>query len=65
MGARHRARADSIQIIRVEAIEASKCRRPHVKQFHQSKIKFPLPQRFGRNFHSPRFTTRRPKARLL
>lgn len=33
MGARHRARAHSIQIIRVEEIPASKCRRPHIKQF--------------------------------
>jgi len=65
MGARHRARADSIQIIRVEAIDANKCRRPHMKQFHDSKIRFPLPVRFDRKFHSPRFTSRRPKARLL
>lgn len=65
MGARHRARADTIQIIRVEAIPASKCRRPHVKQFHDSKIKFPLPVRFDRQWHKPRFTTRAPKARLL
>lgn len=36
MGARHSARASSIQIIRVEEIPANKCRRPHVKQFHVS-----------------------------
>lgn len=42
MGARHRARAHSIQIIRCEAIDAAKCRRPLVKQMHDSKIKFPL-----------------------
>ena len=65
MGARHRARADSIQIIRVEEVEASKCRRPHIKQFHDSKIKFPLPVRVQRNFHKSRFTTRVPSARLL
>lgn len=34
MGARHRARASSIQIMRVETVEASKCRRANVKQFH-------------------------------
>merc|ERR1711933_483025 len=45
MGARHRARAHSIQIIRVEPVEASKTRRPLVKQMHDSKIKFPLPSR--------------------
>merc|ERR1711950_105015 len=38
MGARHRARAHSIQIIRVEPVEASKTRRPLVKQMHDSKI---------------------------
>ena len=31
MGARHRARAHSIQIMKVEQIAASKCRRPAVK----------------------------------
>merc|ERR1711874_661724 len=47
MGARHRARAHSIQIIRCEAIAASKCRRPLVTQMHDSKIKFPLPRRIN------------------
>lgn len=65
MGARHRARADSIQIIRVEEIASSKCRRPHIKQFHDSKIAFPLPIRTQKNFHANRFTTRVPRARLL
>uniref|UniRef100_A0A6M2CRN3 60S ribosomal protein L18a n=1 Tax=Rhipicephalus microplus TaxID=6941 RepID=A0A6M2CRN3_RHIMP len=64
MGARHSARASSIQIIRVEEIPANKCRRPHVKQFHDSKIKFPLPSRINRNFHAPRFTTVRPQAKF-
>ncbi|KAH9425053.1 ribosomal protein L18A [Dermatophagoides pteronyssinus] len=65
MGARHRARADSIQIIKVEEIPANQCRRPHMKQFHDSKLKFPLPNRVSRNFHKSRFTTRVPRARLL
>ena len=34
MGARHRARASAIQIIKVEVVPANKCRRPNVKQFH-------------------------------
>uniref|UniRef100_A0A2K5WLI1 Large ribosomal subunit protein eL20 n=1 Tax=Macaca fascicularis TaxID=9541 RepID=A0A2K5WLI1_MACFA len=55
-----RARAHSIQIMKVEEIAASKCRRPVVKQFHNSKIKFPLPQRVLRRQHKPRFTTKRP-----
>ena len=38
MAARHRARASSIHIIKVECIPASKCRRPHVKQFHVSHV---------------------------
>lgn len=38
MAARHRARASSIHIIKVECIAADKCRRPHVKQFHVSLI---------------------------
>ncbi|CAD5110892.1 DgyrCDS256 [Dimorphilus gyrociliatus] len=60
MGARHRARASSIQIMRVEIVPSSKCRRPHIKQFHDSKIKFPLPHRICKNLHKPRFSTRRP-----
>lgn len=38
MGARHRARAHSIHIIRVEEIAASKCRRPNTLQFHVSYL---------------------------
>ena len=45
MGARHRARAHAIQIIRCEVVAAGKCRRLHVTQMHDSKIKFPLPKR--------------------
>uniref|UniRef100_A0A8C0TP16 60S ribosomal protein L18a n=1 Tax=Canis lupus familiaris TaxID=9615 RepID=A0A8C0TP16_CANLF len=56
----HRARAHSIQIMKVEEIAASKCRRPAVKQFHDSKIKFPLPHRVLHRQHKPRFTTKRP-----
>ena len=46
MGARHRARAHAIQIIRCEVVAAGKCRRPLVTQMHDSKIKFPLPCRY-------------------
>ena len=34
MAARHRARAHSIQIIKVQEISPSQCRRPHTQQFH-------------------------------
>ena len=61
MGAKHRARAHSIQIMRVESIAAAKCRRVNVQQFHNSKLKFPLPHRVKMPLHRPRFTTRRPK----
>ncbi|XP_039400749.1 60S ribosomal protein L18a-like [Mauremys reevesii] len=60
MGARHRACSHSIQIMKVEAIAASKCRRPAVKQCHVSKIKFSLPHRVLRRQHKPCFTTKRP-----
>uniref|UniRef100_A0A4X2JSD3 60S ribosomal protein L18a n=1 Tax=Vombatus ursinus TaxID=29139 RepID=A0A4X2JSD3_VOMUR len=60
MGACHRARAHSIQIMKVEEIPASKCHRPAVKQFHISKIKFSLPHRALHHQHKLRFTTKRP-----
>ncbi|BFZ10411.1 hypothetical protein BsWGS_13450 [Bradybaena similaris] len=60
MGARHRARAHSIHIIRVEEIAASKCRRPNTLQFHDAKIKFPLTHRVHRKLHAPRFAASRP-----
>ncbi|KAG4072713.1 hypothetical protein HA402_001825 [Bradysia odoriphaga] len=65
MGARHRARAHSIQIIKVEAIAASKCRRPHVKQFHDSKIRFPLVQRVHHKGSRALFSFRKPKTYFL
>ena len=36
MGARHRARAHSIQIMRIEVIPNEKTRRANIKQFHVS-----------------------------
>ena len=64
MGARHRARAHSIQIIRVEPVEASKTRRPLVKQMHDSKIKFPLPSRIQKSKGSL-FKANRPNTYFL
>ncbi|RZC35342.1 Ribosomal L18ae domain containing protein [Asbolus verrucosus] len=37
MGAPHRARAHSIQIIKVEEVKAVNTRRPQVKQFHDAR----------------------------
>ncbi|XP_059490757.1 large ribosomal subunit protein eL20 [Neocloeon triangulifer] len=65
MGARHRARAHSIQIIKVEQVKASATRRPQVKQFHDSKIKFPLPKRVGQKTTLPRFSIKRPRTYFL
>jgi large subunit ribosomal protein L18Ae len=44
--------------MKVEEIASGKCRQPAVKQFHDFKIKFPLPHRTSQ--HKPRFTTKRP-----
>ena len=57
---RHRARAHSIQIMKVEEIAAGKRRRPAVKQLHESIIKVPAPHCVLRRQHKPRFTTKRP-----
>merc|ERR1712026_292088 len=45
MAARHRARASSIQILKVETVPSSKLRRPHTKQLINSKLRFPLTHR--------------------
>uniref|UniRef100_A0A183DSZ7 60S ribosomal protein L18a n=1 Tax=Gongylonema pulchrum TaxID=637853 RepID=A0A183DSZ7_9BILA len=61
MGARHRAQAHRIQIIKVQVIKASSCKRPAIKQFHNSKISFPLPHRITKRKNVALFTTRRPQ----
>merc|ERR1712029_62547 len=63
MGARHRARAHSIQIIRVEPV-AAETRRSLVKQMHDSKIKFPLPSRVQKSKGSM-FKAKRPNTYFL
>uniref|UniRef100_A0A2K5XUD0 Large ribosomal subunit protein eL20 n=1 Tax=Mandrillus leucophaeus TaxID=9568 RepID=A0A2K5XUD0_MANLE len=60
MGARHGAQVHSIQVMKVREIAASKCRWSAIKQFHDSKIKFPLPHRVLRRQHKSRFITKRP-----
>lgn len=42
MGARHRARAHAIQIMKVQVIAANKCRRAAIKQFHVSVLSSPV-----------------------
>jgi len=60
MGARHRARADSIQILKAQQIAAKDCKRAHVTQFHNAKLRFPLTHRVTKRRNLPQFTTRRP-----
>uniref|UniRef100_H2YC81 60S ribosomal protein L18a n=1 Tax=Ciona savignyi TaxID=51511 RepID=H2YC81_CIOSA len=62
MGARHRARPGSIQIMRVEEVAANKCKRKHVQQFHDSKIKFPMRRTVlsKKRQNAPRFTANKP-----
>uniref|UniRef100_A0A0K0E8P3 60S ribosomal protein L18a n=1 Tax=Strongyloides stercoralis TaxID=6248 RepID=A0A0K0E8P3_STRER len=60
MGSRHRAQADRIQIIKVSVIKNSDCKRDHITQFHDSKIKFPLTHRVTKRKGVARYTTRRP-----
>jgi large subunit ribosomal protein L18Ae len=61
MGARHRAQADRIQIIKVQRINASDTKRAPIKQFHDAKINFPLPHRVTKRVGVPTFTTRRTR----
>jgi len=42
MASRHRVRFPCIQIIKTATIPANLCKRESTKQFHNSKIKFPL-----------------------
>lgn len=64
MAARHRARATSIQILKVETVPSSKCRRPQVKQMHNSKLRFPLPHRVMRSQFRTLFQANRPHTYL-
>ncbi|KAK6946575.1 Ribosomal protein 50S-L18Ae/60S-L20/60S-L18A [Dillenia turbinata] len=42
MASRHRVRFPCIQIIQTATVPAKQCKRESTKQFHNSKIKFPL-----------------------
>ena len=64
MGARHRARAHAIQIIKVEPVAAKDCRRPLIKQMHDSKIRFPLPSKVQKSEGSM-FKANRPNTYFL
>merc|ERR1711942_37867 len=64
MGARHRARAHSIQVLRVEPVAAKDCKRPLIKQMHDNNIKFPLPGRVQKSTGST-FKANRPNTFFL
>merc|ERR1712098_24240 len=64
MGARHRARAHSIQILKVNPVAAKDTRRPIVKQMHDNNIKFPLPSRVQKSTGSL-FKANRPNTYFL
>jgi large subunit ribosomal protein L18Ae len=48
MAGRSRAKAVAIQILKTAALKPSECKRPTVKQFHSSKIRFPLPHKIAK-----------------
>ena len=48
MASRHRVRAPCLQIIKTATVPAALTKRINVKQFHDSKIKFPLTRRIAR-----------------
>merc|ERR1719160_7182 len=45
MAGRHRALAQSVQILKTAEIENSECRRPHVTQMQKPDLKFPVGRR--------------------
>jgi len=45
MAGTYRARFRNISIISVDRLKTSECKRPQTKQFHDAKLKFPLPGR--------------------
>ncbi|KAH7617709.1 hypothetical protein Ndes2526B_g03469 [Nannochloris sp. 'desiccata'] len=48
MGSRHRVRHSGISIIKTATVKAADTKRPNIKQFHDSNIKFPLTRRMVR-----------------
>ncbi len=48
MASRHRVRAPCMQIIKTATVPAAACKRVNIKQFHDSKIRFPLMRRMAR-----------------
>jgi large subunit ribosomal protein L18Ae len=65
MGARHRARADTIQIVKVQSVAAKDCKRAHTTQFHNASIAFPLPSRVTKRRNASKFTVNKPRTNFV
>jgi len=63
MAGRHRAQPGSIQVINTAIIPASQCRRDHVTEMHDSKLKFPVVRKMPMALKKLRttFKANRPK----
>ena len=48
MAGRSRAKAVAIQILKTAELKPDECKRPIVKQFHSTSIKFPLPHKVAK-----------------
>eukprot|EP01057_Protomagalhaensia_wolfi_P002769 Protomagalhaensia_wolfi_Nauph_80__2768@NODE_288_length_2910_cov_307_046325_g215_i0_p4_GENE_NODE_288_length_2910_cov_307_046325_g215_i0NODE_288_length_2910_cov_307_046325_g215_i0_p4_ORF_typecomplete_len187_score40_17Ribosomal_L18A/PF01775_17/4_5e49_NODE_288_length_2910_cov_307_046325_g215_i07711331 len=64
MAGRHRARGQSIQVIKMAEIKDEECRRPHITQLHAPDLKFPHVERKVLTPKDRRlaFSTRKPIA---
>merc|ERR1711988_778516 len=49
MAGRSRAKACAIQILKTAELKAAETIRPNIKQYHTTKIKFPLPHRISKS----------------
>merc|ERR1712146_260428 len=48
MAGRSRAKGAAIQILKTAELTASECKRPNIKEYPSSKIRFPLPHRIAK-----------------
>ena len=48
MAGRSRAKSVAIQVLKTAELKPEECKRTCVKQFHSSKVKFPLPHRVAK-----------------
>merc|ERR1719331_2466358 len=48
MAGRSRAKSVAIQILQTKELKPDECKRTSIKQFHDGKIKFPIPHRISK-----------------